>query len=830
MKPFNGFMNYWMGTLLVIIMVSCLLLTYTGWIDNKEWKNVGGWNTNEIAEGFQGFDEQTKMISCSNNCRDKWAHLFTLGKPDTGITKGLTVAFYPSSADINSFYRLYSIYNDDGTSNVAMFKSQNISESVNGISGAKVVYDSSSKIYKLYIKVASDTFKNVAVKFLVTNPNPEVDRNEMESELTMSAEDPSSTAALAVPRLEMDSGNIAGNIPADIPRTNTSGLTNYYTKTESDGKYLTKDVNNLTNYYNKNASDARFAKIDDLTNTVSGLSSRVTSIDNTRVALPDGGEFRVNSANNTALFKVSSPSGNISTPGSVSSASLTTGNINSSGTLNVNGKSTLKDVDVNGNTNFTNGKITFNDASDFAQIGLEGTEANRRDLVVRWGDDANDNVRFVYKQWNANDKNVMTLKSNGVDVNGTITASDRATFNNGLNVRNSLNTQMLRFMIGGDISRYYPVAIEVGPWIDNSLGRYSIEIVRKNVHLDSEWRGSMNLVIEGVLNNWGHGSNHMKYEFNQNRKRFIGGIRESDKYNVVIVWLLGGNTTYHYKINNGGWIHNIDALKAPAANYEWVVGSGEHIEKYATFTVPTDGFDRDNGRFDGHPGRQTIRSEVVMQNGLSVRDNWIRAGPSLTKTPVWSGGVHAWDIYTEATIGLGKDGNVVSSLNSGGDASFGRNLNVNGNTTMNSAQVRGNNTLEFGAGIAGKEVNAGKIGYQTFGTNNGLEIFGAGSASNNRKIRFYNEGGANFTGPITTPEIGTENYIFVDAYDASQISGALKNIGRNNSTVTTRSAGNLQRPGCPRMDNWAAICPPGTYQVGMSNSCNQFYPICKKLN
>jgi hypothetical protein len=60
------------------------------------------------------------------------------------------------------------------------------------------------------------------------------------------------------------------------------------------------------------------------------------------------------------------------------------------------------------------------------------------------------------------------------------------------------------------------------------------------------------------------------------------------------------------------------------------------------------------------------------------------------------------------------------------------------------------NTLEFGAGVAGKEPNAGKIGYQSF-TPGSLDIVGAGTSSTNRKIQFYCEGGANFTGPVNPP-------------------------------------------------------------------------------
>jgi hypothetical protein len=41
-------------------------------------------------------------------------------------------------------------------------------------------------------------------------------------------------------------------------------------------------------------------------------------------------------------------------------------------------------------------------------------------------------------------------------------------------------------------------------------------------------------------------------------------------------------------------------------------------------------------------------------------------------------------------------------------------------------KIDDNNTLEFGAGVVGKEVSAGKIGYQTY-TPGALDIVGAGT-------------------------------------------------------------------------------------------------------
>jgi hypothetical protein len=50
--------------------------------------------------------------------------------------------------------------------------------------------------------------------------------------------------------------------------------------------------------------------------------------------------------------------------------------------------------------------------------------------------------------------------------------------------------------------------------------------------------------------------------------------------------------------------------------------------------------------------------------------------------------------------------------------------------------ITASNVLEFGQGVAGKEVNAGKIGYGTFTTGT-LDILGAGTAANSRNVKIW---------------------------------------------------------------------------------------------
>ena len=75
--------------------------------------------------------------------------------------------------------------------------------------------------------------------------------------------------------------------------------------------------------------------------------------------------------------------------------------------------------------------------------------------------------------------------------------------------------------------------------------------------------------------------------------------------------------------------------------------------------------------------------------------------------------------------------------------------------TTGGSSLSGTNTFEWGTGVSGKEVNAGKIGYSTFtsGTNGALDIVGAGPASpvgTLRNVRIFDNLGIG-TGSPTSP-------------------------------------------------------------------------------
>jgi hypothetical protein len=108
--------------------------------------------------------------------------------------------------------------------------------------------------------------------------------------------------------------------------------------------------------------------------------------------------------------------------------------------------------------------------------------------------------------------------------------------------------------------------------------------------------------------------------------------------------------------------------------------------------------------------------------------------------------------------------------------------------------IFGNNALEFGYSIVGKEASAGKIGYGIF-TANTLDIVGAGNSYSNRKVKVWAEGGSEITGSlaingeITNPsKTGAANMIPIAYGVIDGHSGTILN-GSGNFTLTKRDIG-----------------------------------------
>ncbi len=142
---------------------------------------------------------------------------------------------------------------------------------------------------------------------------------------------------------------------------------------------------------------------------------------------------------------------------------------------------------------------------------------------------------------------------------------------------------------------------------------------------------------------------------------------------------------------------------------------------------------------------------------------------------------------------------------------FGGNIGVGLGATLPSAKfhlagnmkIDGNNTLELGAGIIGKDNNAGKIGYQVFGNADALDIVGAGQTANTRKINLYADGGISVFGSMKFPnKVVTTDYTpsesdFTIVADMGNDAGKIINInlptanGATNGRVYIISSANL---------------------------------------
>jgi len=71
---------------------------------------------------------------------------------------------------------------------------------------------------------------------------------------------------------------------------------------------------------------------------------------------------------------------------------------------------TAPNTNITGNVNMKEGnKINFNWDSDVSSIGLKDYGGNRKDLVVNYGDDENDRVRFVHKHWDGTETEKMSM-------------------------------------------------------------------------------------------------------------------------------------------------------------------------------------------------------------------------------------------------------------------------------------------------------------------------------------------------------------------------------------------------------------------------------------
>lgn len=183
----------------------------------------------------------------------------------------------------------------------------------------------------------------------------------------------------------------------------------------------------------------------------------------------------------------------------------------------------------------------------------------------------------------------------------------------------------------------------------------------------------------------------------------------------------------------------------------------------------------------------TPRALSTVFKGANASDRWV----GITVRGIGSGGANVdilprLRLLTSPYAFLAQQANRLVQQDNGADllTSSGSQLTVSGGL-----RISGNNSLELGAGVSSKQGDAGKLVYGGW-TPNTLDIVGGGTTPDNRAIKFWTEGGATFTGPVTvsgnvsgTSFSGTSAN-FSDAVIAGSYSG-------NGSGLTSLNAANL---------------------------------------
>ena len=185
-----------------------------------------------------------------------------------------------------------------------------------------------------------------------------------------------------------------------------------------------------------------------------------------------------------------------------------------------------------------------------------------------------------------------------------------------------------------------------------------------------------------------------------------------------------GNTFRGSFAGDGSGLSNV-----PFASLLGVLGDEQLLGLYSGSVQLNNSANEFNGEFTGDGSALRSLNASALSSG-TIPDARLSANVAkLNSSPVFSGSVIAQDDLMASRLSVGSVG--INTTNTPG-----RSLLVNG-----TAGITSSNTLEFGANVAGKQANAGKIGYQTF-TPGALDIVGAGTNTASRKIKFWTEGGA----------------------------------------------------------------------------------------
>ncbi len=191
------------------------------------------------------------------------------------------------------------------------------------------------------------------------------------------------------------------------------------------------------------------------------------------------------------------------------------------------------------------------------------------------------------------------------------------------------------------------------------------------------------------------------------------------------------NFTLRYQVDNTQSSHVFYAGKDANTSVELLRVHGD-----GTVGIPS------TGKF-ANMGTGIFAGPVYVGNTVKVfKNNVLEFGDGITGKEGNAGkiGYQVFDKNALDIVGAGtSDGKALRRIT----------LWAEGGTTLKGGlQIEGKNFLELGAGVAAKEGNAGRIGYQLFGGSTALDIVGAGTADGKspRRITLWAEGGTEFKG------------------------------------------------------------------------------------
>ncbi len=257
---------------------------------------------------------------------------------------------------------------------------------------------------------------------------------------------------------------------------------------------------------------------------------------------------------------------------------------------------------------------------------------------------------------------------------------------------------------------------------------------------------------------------------------------QSAPVNLVVTFRLYKTATA--AANQAVWSEQ-QTVTVDKGHFSVVLGDGVLQSGSATFSTHFSGNDTDAGRYLG----VTVSGEAEISPRIQFFTAPYASLARYATELVGTGGSSVLKV-TGNQAGINLVGAPTTTLDVGGIVTA-TGLDVNGTSTLDgtttvagSLRVTGNNVLELGSGVAGKEGSAGKIGYGTF-TTGVLDIVGAGTAGNNRAVKIWAEAGTTFTGPITATTLNG---------DGSALTGVAK-LGANNTFTGYQEVQNHLRIG-----------------------------------